>query len=82
MMLAAAERRHGLIPWGVSDRRPDGAVVLDPGLFAEQALRACTAAISAADTALWVPTQGDRENAAVLFGLARGGLRQDRVSFA
>jgi len=97
IMLAAAERRDGLVSWGVSDRRPDGAVVLDPGLFAEQALRACTAALSdvlaladhhrlsgalAADISMWVPTQGDRENAAVLFGLARGGLRQDRVTFA
>jgi len=96
-MLAAGERRGGLVVWGLSDRRAGSAVVLDPGRFAEQALRSCTAAVSSVlalvdrerlatgppvDVARGVPNRQDRENAAALFGLSAGGLRQERVTSA
>jgi hypothetical protein len=96
-MVDTVARRGGHIAWGISDRRSDGAVLIDPGLFAEQALRATTAAIALvfsnadldllkapvpADLSYWIPDQRDREHSAALVGLDRGGLRQDRATFA
>lgn len=97
-MVDAVARRGGPIAWGISDRRShDGAVLIDPGLFAEQALRATTAAVALVlshgdldllkapvprDLSYWVPDQREREHSAALVGLDRGGLRQDRATFA
>lgn len=96
-ILAAAQRRGGLVAWGLSDRSETGAVTFDPGLYAEEALRASTAALDEVltladserlapgphkDASMWLAEPRDRENAALLFGLRRGGLRQDLVTFA
>jgi hypothetical protein len=96
-MVDAVARRGGPIAWGISDRRSDGAVLIDPGLFAEHALRETTAAVALvlshadlnlltapvpSDLSSWIPNQRDREHAAALVGLPRGGLRQDRATFA
>ena len=94
-ILAAAERRGGLRAWGLRERAGEQAVVFDPGLYAEEALRSSTTAISdvlalanlstfatdtSNDVSYWVPEQADRENAEMLFGLGHGGLQQDRVT--
>jgi hypothetical protein len=94
-ILEAAERRGGLTAWGLTDRTSEMAVTFDPGLYAEQALRATTAAIAdvldmadrtrlvrgpARDASLWIPDAEDRQHAPVLFGLQPGGLRQERVT--
>lgn len=95
-LLSAAARQGGLIAWGLSNR-PDGkTVLLDPGLFAEQSLRLGTKAIAEAlgladrsclgaekldDLSHWVPPANYQANAAALYGLHRGGYRQERVTF-
>ena len=35
-MVDTVARRGGSTAWGISDRRSEGAVLIDPGLFAEQ----------------------------------------------
>lgn len=94
-LIDAAERRGGLNIWGITDRRADDTIVLDPGLFAEQALKACSDEIgkvlAVADqkrlaakphehVELWVPEEREQDHAAVLVGLGQGGYRQNRVT--
>lgn len=96
-MIRAASRHGGLLAWGISDRTSDGAVLLDPGRFAEQALRASTTAISdllatadlerlpgagGSTAATWIPEPTYRENSRLLFGLQPGGLREERLTAA
>jgi hypothetical protein len=47
-LLRAVRRQGGLLAWGFSDRHEEKAVLLDPGLFAEHALRQGTKAIAEA----------------------------------
>jgi hypothetical protein len=96
-MLAAAERLGGLRKWGISDRSRDLAVTLDPGLFAEQAIRSTIAALAKtlaltprpqtmigdpANASSLIPDNAAQTNAAALFGLCPGGLPQDRITAA
>ena len=95
-LLRAASRQGGLVSWGLSTRSDEKTVLLDPGLFAEQSLRLGTKAIAEAlgladrgrlggeeidDVSHWVPPANYQANAAALYGLDRGGYRQERVTF-
>jgi hypothetical protein len=95
-LLNSAVRQHGLGAWGLSDRPDDNSVLLDPGLFTEQSLRLGTKVIAEAlaladrsrlgeeeidDVSHWIPSENCQANAAALYRLQRGGLRQERVTF-